>query len=221
MKKYGIVVKDQQLASAPIYSTEGQDYFGAMNCAANTAFANRQVITHAIRQAFQQVFGQSAETLGMQVVYDVTHNIAKVERYPEGELLVHRKGATRAFGPGSPELAEPYRTVGQPVICGGSMETGSYLLVGTQRANEETFGSTMHGSGRTMSRVKAKRQVRGDKLQREMAQRGIIVKAVSMSGLAEEAGFAYKNISQVVETVHEAGLTTRVAALKPIGNIKG
>ena len=221
MKKYGIVVKDQQLACAPIYSTEGQDYFGAMNCAANTAFANRQVITHAIRQAFQQVFGQSAETLGMHLVYDVTHNIAKVERYPEGELLVHRKGATRAFGPGSQELAEPYRSVGQPVICGGSMETGSYLLVGTQRANDETFGSTMHGSGRTMSRVKAKRQVRGDKLQREMAQRGIIVKAVSMSGLAEEAGFAYKNISQVVETVHEAGLTTRVAALKPIGNIKG
>ena len=161
------------------------------------------------------------KTLGMQVVYDVTHNIAKVERYREGDLLVHRKGATRAFGPGSPELAEPYRAVGQPVICGGSMETGSYLLVGTQRANEETFGSTMHGSGRTMSRAKAKRQVRGDKLQREMAQRGIIVKAVSMSGLAEEAGFAYKNISEVVETVHEAGLTTRVAELTPIGNIKG
>ncbi|MDX1412521.1 MAG: RtcB family protein, partial [Nitrospirales bacterium] len=221
MKKYGIVVKDQQLACAPFHSREGQDYFGAMNCAANTAFANRQVITHAIRQAFKQVFDQSAETLGMQVVYDVTHNIAKVERYREGELLVHRKGATRAFGPGSPELAEPFRPVGQPVICGGSMETGSYLLVGTQRANEETFGSTMHGSGRTMSRVRAKRQVRGDRLQRELAQRGIIVKAVSMSGLAEEAGFAYKNISQVVETVHEAGLTTRVAALKPIGNIKG
>lgn len=221
MRKYGIGVKDQQLACAPFRSSEGQDYFGAMNCAANAAFANRQVITHAIRQAFTQVFGKSAEALGMQVVYDVTHNIAKVERYVEGELLVHRKGATRAFGPGSPELTEPYRAVGQPVICGGSMETGSYLLVGTQRANDESFGSTMHGSGRTMSRAKAKRQVRGDKLQREMAQRGIIVKAVSMSGLAEEAGFAYKNISQVVETVHAAGLTTRVAELKPIGNIKG
>ncbi len=221
MRKYGIRVKDQQLACAPFHSSEGQDYFAAMNCAANTAFANRQVITHAIRQAFSQVFGQSAETLGMQVVYDVTHNIAKVERYVEGELLVHRKGATRAFGPGSPELAEPFHAVGQPVICGGSMETGSYLLVGTQRANEETFGSTMHGSGRTMSRAKARRQVRGDKLQREMAQRGIIVKAVSMSGLAEEAGLAYKNISQVVETVHTAGITKRVAELKPIGNIKG
>jgi len=221
MRKYGITVKDQQLACAPFHSSEGQDYFAAMNCAANTAFANRQVITHAIRQAFSQVFGQSAETLGMQVVYDVTHNIAKVERYVEGELLVHRKGATRAFGPGSPELVEPFRAVGQPVICGGSMETGSYLLVGTQRANEETFGSTMHGSGRTMSRAKARRQVRGDKLQREMAQRGIIVKAVSMSGLAEEAGLAYKNISQVVETVHTAGITKRVAELKPIGNIKG
>ena len=221
MRKYGIVVKDQQLACAPFRSSEGQDYFAAMNCAANTAFANRQVITHAIRRAFSQVFEQSAETLGMHIVYDVTHNIAKVERYHEGELLVHRKGATRAFGPGSPELVEPYRTVGQPVICGGSMETGSYLLVGTQRAQEESFGSTMHGSGRTMSRAKAKRQVRGDKLQRDMAQRGIIVKAVSMSGLAEEAGFAYKNISEVVETVQAAGITTRVAELRPIGNIKG
>ena len=221
MRKYGIMVKDQQLACAPFRSSEGQDYFAAMNCAANTAFANRQVITHAIRQAFSQVFDQSSQSLGMQVVYDVTHNIAKVERYTEGELLVHRKGATRAFGPGSPELTEQYRPVGQPVICGGSMETGSYLLVGTQRAQDETFGSTMHGSGRTMSRTKAKRQIKGDKLQRAMARRGIIVKAVSMSGLAEEGGFAYKDISQVVESVHAAGITRPVAELKPIGNIKG
>lgn len=221
MRRYGISVKDQQLACAPFRSPEGQDYFAAMNCAANSAFANRQVITHQIRKAFESVFGRSAEELGMEIVYDVAHNIAKVERYAEGELVVHRKGSTRAFGPGSQELPELYRATGQPVICGGSMETGSYLLVGTDQAMRETFGSTMHGSGRTMSRAQAKRSVRGDKLQRDMAQRGIIVKAVSMSGLAEEAGFAYKNISEVVETVERAGITKKVAELRPIGNIKG
>ena len=221
MRHYGISVKDQQLACAPFRSPEGQDYFAAMNCAANSAFANRQVITHQIRKAFESVFGRSAEELGMEIVYDVAHNIAKVERYAEGELVVHRKGSTRAFGPGSQELPELYQATGQPVICGGSMETGSYLLVGTDQAMRETFGSTMHGSGRTMSRAQAKRSVRGDKLQRDMAQRGIIVKAVSMSGLAEEAGFAYKNISEVVETVERAGITKKVAELRPIGNIKG
>ena len=221
MRRYGITVKDQQLACAPFISVEGQDYFAAMNCAANTAFANRQVITHQIREAFAAVFGRSGEELGMELVYDVAHNIAKVERYLEGELVVHRKGATRAFGPGSQDLPACYRSVGQPVICGGSMETGSYLLVGTTRASEETFGSTMHGSGRTMSRTQAKRAIRGEQLQQEMKQRGILVKAVSMSGLAEEAGFAYKNISEVVESVERAGITKKVAELRPIGNIKG
>ncbi|MDE3036632.1 MAG: RtcB family protein, partial [Nitrospirota bacterium] len=198
MRRYNISVKDQQLACAPFRSPEGRQYFAAMNAAANTAFANRQVITHQIREAFQSVFNQSAEALGMHVVYDVAHNIAKVERYAEGDLVVHRKGATRAFGPGRPEVPEIYRHIGQPVICGGSMETGSYLLVGTADAMRDTFGSTMHGSGRTMSRAQAKRSVRGEQLQRDMKQHGIIVKAVSMSGLAEEAGFAYKNISEVV-----------------------
>lgn len=221
MRRYGITVKDQQLACAPFRSPEGQDYFAAMNCAANSAFANRQVITHRIREAFSAVFGQSAESLGMEIVYDVAHNIAKVERYPEGELVVHRKGSTRAFGPGRPELPEIYRQTGQPVICGGSMETGSYVLVGTDRAMQDTFGSTMHGSGRTMSRAQAKRSVRGEQLLKQMAQRGIIVKAVSMSGLAEEAGIAYKNISEVVEAVDLAGITKKVAELRPIGNIKG
>ena len=221
MRRYGIAVHDQQLACAPFRSPEGQDYFAAMNCAANTAFANRQVITHQIREAFEAVFGESAHRLGMQLIYDVAHNIAKVERYPDGEWLVHRKGATRAFGPGSPELPAAYRAIGQPVICGGSMETGSYLLVGTERAARDTFSSTMHGSGRTMSRAQAKRAVRGDQLLRDMQQRGIMVKAVSMSGLAEEAGFAYKNISDVVETVDRAGITKKVAELAPIGNIKG
>ena len=188
---------------------------------ANAAFANRQVITHQIREAFAAVFGRSGEELGMELVYDVAHNIAKVERYPEGELVVHRKGATRALGPGSQDLPACYRSVGQPVICGGSMETGSYLLVGTARATDETFGSTMHGSGRTMSRTQAKKSIRGEQLQQQMKQRGILVKAVSMSGLAEEAGFAYKNISEVVESVDRAGITKKVAELRPIGNIKG
>ncbi len=221
MRRYGLVVKDQQLACAPFRSPEGQDYFAGMNCAANSAFANRQVITHQVREAFGAVFGRPAESLGMDVVYDVAHNIAKVERYEEGELVVHRKGATRAFGPGRQELPDRYREIGQPVICGGSMETGSYLLVGTDQAMRETFGSTMHGSGRTMSRAQAKKSVRGEQLKQQMAQRGIIVKAVSMSGLAEEAGFAYKNISDVVETVDRAGITKKVAELRPIGNIKG
>ena len=221
MKRYGITIPDQQLACAPFQSSEGQDYFSAMNCAANTAFANRQIITHQIREAFSTVFNQSPESLGMHQVYDVAHNIAKVERYREGDLLVHRKGATRAFGPGCEELAEGFKRIGQPVICGGSMETGSYLLVGTSRAMDETFGSTMHGAGRRMSRAQAKRMVRGAQLQQEMEKRGILVKAVSMSGLAEEAGLAYKNISEVVETVDSAGITKKVAELLPIGNIKG
>lgn len=221
MRRYGISVKDQQLACAPFRSPEGQDYFSAMNCAANMAFANRQVITHQIREGFATVFGRSAEKLGMELIYDVAHNIAKVERYAEGDLLVHRKGSTRAFGPGSPDLPGEFQKTGQPVICGGSMETGSYLLVGTEKAVEETFGSTMHGSGRTMSRTQAKKSIRGEQLQQEMKRRGILVKAVSMSGLAEEAGFAYKNISEVVETVDRAGITKKVAELRPIGNIKG
>ena len=154
-------------------------------------------------------------------MYDVAHNIAKVERYAEGLVVVHRKGVTRAFGPGSPELPEVFRQTGQPIICGGSMETGSYLLVGTDRAVRDTFGSTMHGSGRTMSRAQAKRTIRGGELQQQMQQRGILVKAVSMSGLAEEAGLAYKNISDVVESVERAGITKKVLELRPIGNIKG
>ena len=221
MRRYGMTVKDPQLACAPFRSPEGQDYFSAMNCAANSAFANRQVITHHIREAFTTVFGSSAEELGMHLIYDVAHNIAKLERYAEGDLVVHRKGSTRAFGPGRPELPELYRQTGQPVICGGSMETGSYLLVGTERAMQETFGSSMHGSGRTMSRGQAKKMVSGEQIRKQMEQRGIMVKAVSVSGLAEEAGLAYKNISDVVETVDLAGITKKVAELRPIGNIKG
>lgn len=225
VKKYGITVRDRELACAPFQSEEGQAYYKAMGCAANSAFANRQVILHRIREGFSKVFSKDPEDLGLEVVYDVAHNIAKIENHEinreEKELLVHRKGATRCFGPGREELPKIYRDVGQPVIIGGSMETGSYLLVGTEKAMKETFGSTMHGSGRTMSRAKARKQVWGSELKKKMKERGIIVKAVSMSGLAEEAGIAYKNISEVVETMDIAGISRKVVALKPIGNIKG
>ena len=196
-----------------------------MICAANMAFANRQVITHRIREAFSQVFNEDAERLGMEIIYDVAHNVAKIEAYEidgkETELIIHRKGSTRCVGPGRPEVPTLYRDFGQPVIVGGSMETGSYLCVGTDKASDETFCSTMHGSGRTMSRKAAKRMVRGSDLQRSMEHRGILVKAVSMSGLAEEAGKAYKDISEVVNTMDAVGISKKVAQLKPIGNIKG
>jgi tRNA-splicing ligase RtcB len=226
MKRYGITVRDRELACAPFSSNEGQDYYGAMVCAANMAFANRQVIVHRIREAFSKVFQKDPEAMDMHIIYDVCHNIAKVERHKvdggqSRDLLVHRKGATRSFGPGHHDIPPAYRELGQPVIIGGSMETGSYLLLGTERAMEETFGSTAHGSGRTMSRTAAKRQVSGAELQRSMEKRGIYVKAATMEGLAEEAGMAYKDISEVVETMDRAGISLKVAALRPIGNIKG
>lgn len=225
MPKYGITVIDRELGCAPFNSPEGKDYHQAMLCAANAAFVNRQVITHRIREGFAKVFGRPAEELEMRIVYDVAHNIAKIEEYEINgkpkKLLVHRKGATRSFGPGDPDICPAYREVGQPVIVGGSMETGSYLLAGTRKAHEETFGSTLHGSGRTMSRTAAKKKVQGRQLQEDMRRRGILVKTVSYSGLAEEAGFAYKDISAVVEAVHQIGISRKVAQLKPIGNIKG
>ena len=225
MKRYGVSVRDRELACAPASSKEGRDYYGAMVCAANMAFTNRQVIIQRVREAFGQVFHRDPEALDMHLVYDVCHNIAKVERHKvdgsSKELLVHRKGATRSFGPGHPDVPAAYRDVGQPVIIGGSMETGSYLLLGTQMAMEQTFGSTAHGSGRTMSRTAAKRTVRGAELQKKMLDRGIYVKSATMDGLAEEAGLAYKDISEVVETMALAGISKKVAALRPIGNVKG
>lgn len=225
IKKYDMTVRDRELACAPFKSPEGSDYYKAMLCAANGAFANRQIITHRIRESFSKVFDTNAEKLGIEIVYDVAHNIARVERYKidgkEKEVLVHRKGSTRSFGPGRRELPEIYREVGQPVIVGGSMQTGSFLLTGTEKAMEETFGSTMHGAGRTMSRSAAKKMVRGDQLMRTMAENGILVKAASMPGLAEEAGIAYKDISEVVETMDTLGISKKVVKLKPIGNIKG
>ena len=225
MKRYGLVVRDRELACAPFSSKEGRDYYGAMVCAANMAFTNRQIIVQRVREAFSKVFHRDAESLDMHLIYDVCHNVAKVESHAydgfKGEVLVHRKGATRSFGPGHPDIPAPYRSVGQPVIIGGSMETGSYLLVGTQKAMADTFGSTAHGSGRTMSRTAAKREVRGAELQRKMLEKGIYVKAATMDGLAEEAGMAYKDISEVVETMDRAGISKKVVALRPVGNIKG
>jgi tRNA-splicing ligase RtcB len=220
-----IPIHAKELAAAPIQSKEGQRYYSAMACAANMAFVNRQVIMHQLRKGFQDIFHQSAEDLDMHLVYDVAHNIAKIEEYDVAgkrrKVVVHRKGATRSFGPGSPDLPSIYQSTGQPVILGGSMETGSYLLVGTDTAMKETFGSTAHGSGRTMSRKKASRQIRGDELQHQLKQKGIYVKAASMRGLAEEAGFAYKSISDVVESLHGADISRKVTQLVPIGNIKG
>ena len=225
MPRYGIRVNDRELACAPFRSPEGQAYFGAMTAAANSAFANRQVITHRVREVFSRIFGRDARALGLDMIYDVCHNTAKLERHRvdgrDMELVVHRKGATRAFGPGAPDVPSAYRTIGQPVIIGGSMETGSALLVGTAHAMEETWGSTAHGAGRTMSRAQAKKRVWGDTLIRDMATRGIVVRAASKSGVAEEAGFAYKDLSAVVDVLHRLDLSRRVAMLSPIGNIKG
>ncbi len=223
-RKYGIRVNDRELACAPFRSPEGQAYFAAMKCAVNMAFANRQVILHRIREVFAEIFHRPPEEMGMRMVYDVAHNTAKLERHTvdgkRRELLVHRKGATRAFGPGMAGLPDCYRETGQPVIIGGSMETGSYLLAGLASGNQ-SFYTTAHGSGRTMSRHQAKKQFRGEKLQREMEARGIYVKSDSWGGLAEEAGPAYKDIDEVVAATELAGLSKRVVRLVPIGNVKG
>jgi tRNA-splicing ligase RtcB (3'-phosphate/5'-hydroxy nucleic acid ligase) len=222
--KYGLAIIDRELACAPFASPEGQRYFAAMQCAANMSFANRQVILHRIREVFAGVFHRSPEDLGMRVVYDVSHNTAKLESHcvdgAERKLLVHRKGATRAFGPGMPGLPGELRDVGQPVIIGGSMETGSYLLTGVA-SGAATFFSTAHGSGRTMSRHKAKKLFRGRDLQERMRRRGIYVRTASYSGLAEEAGAAYKDIDAVVRASERAGLSRPVVRLTPIGNVKG
>jgi tRNA-splicing ligase RtcB (3'-phosphate/5'-hydroxy nucleic acid ligase) len=225
MRAHGIAVRDRELACAPFSSQEGQAYFAAMKAAANTAFANRQVITHRVREVMSRVFAREPRELGLSLIYDVCHNIAKLERHCIGgravDVVVHRKGATRAFGPGAPDLPDAYRPLGQPIIIGGSMETGSALLVGTARAMEETFGSTAHGAGRIMSRAQARKRVSGEDLVRDMRARGIVVRAASRSGVAEEAGFAYKDLGDVVNVVDRLGISRRVASLRPIGSIKG
>ncbi len=222
--RFNIPVRDKELSCAPFDSDEGRSYHAAMGCAVNMAFVNRQLIAHWVREVFSDIFGRSAEDLEMEQIYDVTHNTAKVEHHDvdgeRRELLVHRKGATRAFGPGDEDVPEAYRSAGQPVIIGGSMETGSYLLAGNGHT-PDTFFTTAHGSGRTMGRRAAKRQFRGTEIRKRMESGGIYVRSASESGLAEECGDAYKNIDDVVLAAEEAGLSRRVARLVPIGNIKG
>ena len=225
MNKYGINVPDRQLASVPFKSPEGQAYFGAMVCAANFAWANRQFITHWIRESFEKVLGESAEKLGMQIIYDVAHNIAKVEDHVvDGQLkkvVVHRKGATRAFPKGHPQVPAVYKEIGQPVLIPGDMGTASYILLGTQRAMEETFGSTAHGAGRVLSRSEAIRQTRGRNIIEELRRQGILVKVHSMETLSEEVPDAYKDVDVVVDVVHNAGISKKVARMVPIAVIKG
>lgn len=225
VRKYNIQLPDKELACAPFQSPEARDYFSAMKAAANYAWANRQCIMHWVKETFMNLFKTNPKTLGMSLVYDVAHNIAKVEEHvvngKKMKLIVHRKGATRAFPPGHPELPESYRDIGQPVLIPGDMGRASYVLVGTEKAMKETFGSTCHGAGRVLSRHQAIKQAKGRAIWREMEDKGIIVKAAGRSTLAEEMSEAYKDISQVVEIVHNAGISKKVARLRPIGVIKG
>jgi tRNA-splicing ligase RtcB (3'-phosphate/5'-hydroxy nucleic acid ligase) len=221
----GIELPDRQLACAPLDSAAAREYLAAMACACNFAFANRQMMLHEVRGAFERVFRASWERLGIELVYDVAHNIAKREVHlvkgAELPVWVHRKGATRAFGPGRPEVPAAYRAVGQPVIIPGSMGTESWLLAGTETAMRETFGSTCHGAGRALSRHAARKLKSGADVRRELEARGIVVKAGSVGSLAEEAPYAYKNVAGVVDVVHDAGLSRKVARLKPLGVLKG
>lgn len=223
--KYNIALPDRELACAPFNSPEARDYISAMKAAANYAWANRQCIMHWVKESFMKVFNAGPNELGMSLVYDVAHNIAKVEEHTvDGKkmrLIVHRKGATRAFPPGHPELPEAYRHLGQPVIIPGDMGRASFVLLGTERAMEESFGSTCHGAGRLMSRHQAIKMAKGRSIWREMEDKGIIVMAAGRGTLAEEMPEAYKDISNVVDVVHNAGLSKKVARLRPLGVIKG
>jgi tRNA-splicing ligase RtcB len=225
VQKYKIALPDRELACAPGTSAEAQDYYQAMACAVNFAFINRQVITHWVRQSFKQVFKKPADTFGLRLVYDVAHNIAKIEEHKVNahtrKVWVHRKGATRAFGPGSPDLPPDYRDVGQPVLLPGSMGTSSWVLVGTPKSMEVSFGSAAHGAGRMMSRTAAKRRYRGEEIKKALEQRGIVIRAASALVLAEEADPAYKNVDKVAEVSDKVGMATRVARLLPIAVIKG
>jgi len=223
--KYELQLPDRELVCAPVDSPEGRAYYGAMACAVNYAFVNRQVLAMGVREAFEQVLAGKVRDFHLFQVYDVAHNIAKFEEHEvdgrKMRLCVHRKGATRAFGPGLAQVPRDYRQVGQPVLVPGSMGTASYVLVGTQRAMELSFGSTCHGAGRVMSRTKARKSIWGAELKRELEERGIVVRAGSNKGLAEEAPAAYKDVSRVVEVVHGAGLARKVARLRPLSVIKG
>jgi tRNA-splicing ligase RtcB (3'-phosphate/5'-hydroxy nucleic acid ligase) len=225
VRKYGIDLPDRELVCAPMDSPEGQAYMAAMRAAANFAFANRQLLAYSARRAFEETFTSKTGNKYLHQVYDIAHNMGKLETHEvEGKQIrvcVHRKGATRAFGPGSPGLPPEYQKIGQPVIIPGSMGTASWVLVGTEDSMKRSFGSSCHGAGRVMSRSKARKQVQGDVLRRELEMRGIKVRAGSLPGLAEEAPAAYKDVDAVVETVTEAGIAKKVARLKPLAVIKG
>jgi tRNA-splicing ligase RtcB len=225
VQRYKIQLPDRELVCAPLNSPEGQDYLAAMRCAANFAFANRQILAQRARQAFESVLAGEISNWHLPQVYDITHNMGKIETHLiDGEQLkvcVHRKGATRAFGPGSPDLPPEYQAIGQPVLVPGSMGTASWVLVGTAHSMQHSLGSTCHGAGRVMSRHQAKRQIRGEQLRRELEAEGIHVRAGSLPGLAEEAPQAYKDVDAVVETVSGAGIARKVARLRPIAVIKG
>ncbi|HEV8683621.1 MAG TPA: RtcB family protein [Actinomycetota bacterium] len=225
MAKLGIEVPDRQLACVPVEHEAAQDYLGAMYAAANFARANRHVLTDGVRESFEQVLRRSARDMGLYLVYDVAHNLAKIEEYTvDGErkkLCVHRKGATRAFGPHHPELPARYAPIGQPVIIPGSMGTASYVLVGTEQATERSFSSTCHGAGRAMSRTKARKMMTGPELRTKLEGQGITLAASQWKLLAEEAPYAYKDVSQVVDACEGAGLSKKVARLRPVGVVKG
>jgi len=225
MQRYGIQLPDRELACAPIKSSEGQDYLAAMACAANFAWVNRQTITHWAREAFSRGLGRSLRDIGLQMVYDVAHNIAKIERYEvdgrKVDLCVHRKGATRAFPPHHPAVPERYKQVGQPVLVPGDMGRYSYLAVGTEKAMKESFGSVCHGAGRTKSRHAARRAAKDSEVAAALAARGILVRSASRGGLAEEASGAYKDVAEVVEVCHRAGLCRKVVKARPIAVTKG
>jgi tRNA-splicing ligase RtcB len=223
--KYNIQLPDRQLVCAPLDTPEGRRYFGAMVSAANYAWANRQCMAHLARRSFEEILAGRVRDFDLYTVYDVAHNIAKIEDHivdgKKMKLCVHRKGATRAFGPGHPAVTPVYRAVGQPVLVPGDMGTASYVLVGTAGAMEESFGTTCHGAGRTMSRTAAKKRIHGGTLRRELEAQGIRVRAGSMAGLAEEAPDAYKNIDDVIEVVEGVGLARKVARLRPLAVMKG
>jgi tRNA-splicing ligase RtcB (3'-phosphate/5'-hydroxy nucleic acid ligase) len=220
LETFGITLPDRQLSCAPIASPEGRDYLGAMSAAANFAWANRQVIAHNVRGAVVRFFPDVAPA-DVRLVYDVAHNMAKVEAHGGAQLCVHRKGATRAFGPSSGDLPPDYRAVGQPVFIPGSMGTSSYVLVGSDNSESLSWGSACHGAGRALSRSAAKRQVTGSELRKSLEAQGVVVRAGSSKGLAEEAPFAYKDVERVVDVVEQVGLARRVARLHPIGVVKG
>lgn len=225
VKRYGIHLPDRELVCAPLDSPEGQAYLGAMRAAANYAFANRQVLAYFARKAFEEVLAGKVKNWHLHQVYDIAHNMGKIETHTvDGKpvkVCVHRKGATRAFGPGFEGLPEEYRPIGQPVLVPGSMGTASWVLVGTEVSMQRSFGSTCHGAGRMMSRARAKKTVRGEELRKELEARGIRVRAGSMAGLAEEAPQAYKDVDEVVEIVDKAGIARKVARLRPVAVIKG